>query len=67
MSEQASAGAVVMADPPASALVEPACAAVTVDPPGSLLARDPAARVDSLVESDLLVEDISIDGMCGVY
>jgi mycofactocin precursor len=23
--------------------------------------------VDALVESDLLVEDVSIDGMCGVY
>jgi len=22
---------------------------------------------DALVESDLLVEDVSIDGMCGVY
>jgi len=39
---------------------------------------DPAARVapaaetvttsaDELVETDLLVEDVSIDGMCGVY
>ena len=24
-------------------------------------------RADALVESDLLVEDVSIDGMCGVY
>ena len=24
-------------------------------------------RVETLVEGDLLVEDISIDGMCGVY
>jgi mycofactocin precursor len=23
--------------------------------------------VDELVEADLLVEDVSIDGMCGVY
>ena len=23
--------------------------------------------VEELVESDLLVEDVSIDGMCGVY
>jgi mycofactocin precursor len=70
MSEQASAGAVAMADPSASAVVTPdppASAAVTVAPPGSPLPRDPAARFDSLVESDLLVEDISIDGMCGVY
>jgi mycofactocin precursor len=29
----------------------------------------PAAEdeVDGLVEQDLLVEDVSIDGMCGVY
>jgi mycofactocin precursor len=27
----------------------------------------PADAVDGLVEADLLVEDISIDGMCGVY
>ena len=26
-----------------------------------------AAEPDGLVESDLLVEEISIDGMCGVY
>ena len=25
------------------------------------------APADELVESDLLVEDVSIDGMCGVY
>ena len=23
--------------------------------------------VDALIEDDLLVEDVSIDGMCGVY
>jgi mycofactocin precursor len=26
-----------------------------------------AAPVTALVEADLLVEDVSIDGMCGVY
>lgn len=26
-----------------------------------------AADQDALVEADLLVEDVSIDGMCGVY
>ncbi|WP_210492853.1 mycofactocin precursor MftA [Patulibacter sp. SYSU D01012] len=26
-----------------------------------------AAGADELVEQDLLVEDVSIDGMCGVY
>jgi mycofactocin precursor len=25
------------------------------------------AELDALVEEDLLVEDVSIDGMCGVY
>jgi mycofactocin precursor len=25
------------------------------------------ATAEALVESDLLVEDVSIDGMCGVY
>jgi mycofactocin precursor len=25
------------------------------------------APTDALVEADLLVEDVSIDGMCGVY
>jgi mycofactocin precursor len=27
----------------------------------------PAAEEEELVEEDLLVEEISIDGMCGVY
>jgi mycofactocin precursor len=26
-----------------------------------------AEQVEDLVEEDLLVEDVSIDGMCGVY
>lgn len=26
-----------------------------------------AAETEALVEEDLLVEDVSIDGMCGVY
>lgn len=38
----------------------------------SLISPDPSsptedAAADSLVEADLLVEDVSIDGMCGVY
>jgi mycofactocin precursor len=33
---------------------------VGVDAPG-------ADEADELLESDLLVEDVSIDGMCGVY
>ena len=32
------------------------------DPP-----TDDAAATATLVEADLLVEDVSIDGMCGVY
>lgn len=27
----------------------------------------PASEPDTLVEDELLVEDVSIDGMCGVY
>ena len=49
-----------MADPPAAALEEPA---EPVEPLGS---ADPTAD-ESLVEEELLVEEISIDGMCGVY
>ena len=28
---------------------------------------EPGSDDDDLVEQDLLVEDVSIDGMCGVY
>jgi mycofactocin precursor len=31
------------------------------------LTADAPAEREALVESDLLVEDVSIDGMCGVY
>ena len=30
-------------------------------------AVDAALEEDGLIEEDLLVEDVSIDGMCGVY
>lgn len=30
-------------------------------------AADSVVEADQLVEADLLVEDVSIDGMCGVY
>ena len=30
-------------------------------------AADTEAVADALVEEDVLVEDVSIDGMCGVY
>jgi mycofactocin precursor len=29
--------------------------------------QDPGLLDEALVEADLLVEDVSIDGMCGVY
>ncbi len=35
----------------------------TEDPPEA----KPAAASEPLVEADLLIEDVSIDGMCGVY
>ena len=28
---------------------------------------EPVEKADELVEGELLVEDVSIDGMCGVY
>ena len=50
-------------DPPAAAVIAPAqtVPAETVpDETGSILP-------DEVVAADLLVEEISIDGMCGVY
>jgi mycofactocin precursor len=41
---------------PTATIVDPAAPAV-----------DPATPAGELVEDDLLVEDVSIDGMCGVY
>lgn len=40
-------------------------AAVQVVSPHAL--EEPASHVSDLVSSDLLIEDVSIDGMCGVY
>ena len=42
---------------------------VQADPEGSPSVRPDAPGIGdgSLVEEDLLVEDVSIDGMCGVY
>jgi mycofactocin precursor len=45
-------------DPPRAQPVHPA------QGPGDGM---PAPADDALVEADLLVEDVSIDGMCGVY
>jgi len=41
----------------------------TIDAEGTLPGTPEEAAVDegALVEEDLLVEDVSIDGMCGVY
>lgn len=36
------------------------------EPIGDTLVDD-AADTDDMVDDDLLVEEISIDGMCGVY
>ena len=36
-------------------------------PTASSVASRPEAGDEALVEEDLLVEEISIDGMCGVY
>jgi mycofactocin precursor len=40
-----------------------------VAPESAAIVEDPAAAVaeEDLVLADLLVEEISIDGMCGVY
>ncbi len=38
----------------------------TCEPPAVPNADQPV-EADQLVEADLLVEDVSIDGMCGVY
>jgi mycofactocin precursor len=46
----------LMADPKAADSMAAGTAAPMVDEPD-----------DQLVEEDLLVEDVSIDGMCGVY
>ncbi len=43
---------------------------VTADEPTTAPAAEAPESTppaDALVESDLLVEDVSIDGMCGVY
>jgi mycofactocin precursor len=42
----------------------------TTDAPGAVRpvpGEDARGEDDHLLEEDLLVEDVSIDGMCGVY
>jgi mycofactocin precursor len=55
MAEETTQGTAVAPETGAPA----SCATATLD------AETPPA--DALVEADLLVEDVSIDGMCGVY
>ena len=42
-------------------------ARATVAPPVGTAPTEPGAAGEELIEADLLVEDVSIDGMCGVY
>ena len=50
-----------MSEPPSEA-----AAAVETEPQVTETAPEPTA-IATLVEEELLVEDVSIDGMCGVY
>jgi mycofactocin precursor len=45
----------------------PAKGEATAGAPDEARPADPPAVDAALVEADLLVEDVSIDGMCGVY
>lgn len=38
-----------------------------LEPTTDVSAIDDAASVDDYVDEELLVEEVSIDGMCGVY
>ena len=40
---------------------------VSADQPSATGQADQTVAPDALVEQELLVEDVSIDGMCGVY
>jgi mycofactocin precursor len=41
--------------------------AVTLPPEGSVHSDGPRDEVDDEIVDEVLVEEISIDGMCGVY
>lgn len=56
MSEMTTTDAAVAAEPAAAEAV-----------PAEPETATPAAPAGALVEQELLVEDVSIDGMCGVY
>ena len=45
----------------------PALATPEVAPAPSPQAAASAPTAEDLIEADLLIEDVSIDGMCGVY
>jgi mycofactocin precursor len=46
----------------------PDSATELLDPPAEDAAEtEVAAEVDEVIAADVLVEEISIDGMCGVY
>lgn len=50
--------------------MNPPVAAPSLDTADETVTADPAASeavVEQLVDDELLVEEISIDGMCGVY
>jgi len=40
---------------------------LSADPSTAPVQADETPAADALVEQELLVEDVSIDGMCGVY
>jgi mycofactocin precursor len=52
---------------PKEAVVDPVKLPVEPDPVPAVNEPDPIATPVALIEADLLVEDVSIDGMCGVY
>ena len=47
--------------------VQPSANVVEAEPEKRVDTPEPALEPQPLVEADLLVEDVSIDGMCGVY
>jgi mycofactocin precursor len=54
----------VQATPSTVVVEQPAADQSSAVNPGSVATQ---VATEPLVESDLLVEDVSIDGMCGVY
>ena len=52
---------------PYASAMEQDTTAVAVDTVAETVAHDQAADATAFVEEELLIEEISIDGMCGVY